>query len=63
MVLNAIYELPIFNNRSSLMGKLLGGWTISAVSQLQTGTPFSIGTNDDFAGVGRFGSGSRSSGG
>ena len=52
VVLNAIYELPIFKDRSRLMGKLLGGWTITAVSQMQTGTPFSIRTGDDFAGVG-----------
>ena len=58
MVLNAIYELPIFKDRSKLTGKLFGGWTISAVSQMQTGTPFSIGSGDDFAGVGT-GSGSQ----
>lgn len=58
VVLNAIYELPIFRDRSRLMGKLLGGWTITAVSQMQTGTPFSIATGDDFAGVGT-GSGSQ----
>jgi hypothetical protein len=52
VVLNAIYELPIFKDRSKLSGKLLGGWTLSAVSQMQTGTPFSVGTGDDFAGVG-----------
>lgn len=58
MVLNAIYELPIFKDRSKLSGKLLGGWTVSAVSQMQTGTAGSIGTGDDFAGVGT-GSGSQ----
>jgi hypothetical protein len=52
VVLNGIYELPIFRDRSRLVGKLLGGWTLTAVSQMQTGTPFSIGTGDDFAGVG-----------
>jgi hypothetical protein len=52
MVVNAIYELPFLKERSSLMGKILGGWTISAVSQFQTGTPISIRTGDDFAGVG-----------
>lgn len=52
MVLNAIYEVPFFKDRSKLSGKLLGGWTITAVSQMQTGTPFTIGTGDDFAGVG-----------
>ncbi len=57
-VINGIYELPIFKDQSKWTGKLLGGWTITAVSQMQTGTPFSIGTNDDFAGVGT-GSGSQ----
>jgi hypothetical protein len=57
VVLNAVYELPIFKDKSKLTGKLLGGWTVTAVSQMQTGTPFSIGTNDDFAGVGGVGSG------
>jgi hypothetical protein len=52
MVVNAIWELPIFKDRSSLMGKVLGGWTFSAVSQFQTGTPFTVATGDDFAGVG-----------
>jgi hypothetical protein len=52
MVLNTVYEVPLFRDRSRWTGKVLGGWTISAVSQMQTGTPFSIGTNDDFAGVG-----------
>jgi hypothetical protein len=58
MVLNAIYELPIFKDRSKLTGKVLGGWTVSAVSQMQTGTPGTIATGDDFAGVGT-GSGSQ----
>ncbi len=52
MVINAIYELPIFRDRATLMGKVLGGWTFSAVSQFQTGTPFTVGSGDDFAGVG-----------
>ncbi|MEP7340255.1 MAG: TonB-dependent receptor, partial [Acidobacteriota bacterium] len=52
MVINAIYELPFFKDRAKLSGKLLGGWTITAVSQMQTGTPGSVGTGDDFAGVG-----------
>lgn len=52
LVVNAIYDLPFFRNYASLAGKLLGGWTLSMVSQFQTGTPFSVGTGDDFAGVG-----------
>lgn len=52
LVVNGIYELPFFRDHSNLTGKLLGGWTISAISQFQTGTPLSIRTGDDFAGVG-----------
>lgn len=58
LVVNYIYQLPFFKDQSKLSGKLLGGWTISGVSQFQTGTPFSIATADDFAGVGP-GSGSQ----
>jgi hypothetical protein len=54
LVLNGIYELPFFKDKSTLAGKLLGGWTLSAVSQMQTGTP--LGTirvvGGDVAGVG-----------
>lgn len=58
-VMNVIWELPFFKDKTKLSGKLLGGWQISEVTQLQTGTPFSVQTGDDFAGVGP-GSGSGS---
>jgi len=51
-VINSIWQLPFFTNKSSLTGKVLGGWQISTVVQFQTGTPFSVQTPDDFAGVG-----------
>ncbi|MDQ3687698.1 MAG: Plug and carboxypeptidase regulatory-like domain-containing protein [Acidobacteriota bacterium] len=52
LVINGVYEFPFFRDRSTLKGKLLGGWAIAATSQMQTGTPISIRTGDDFAGVG-----------
>jgi hypothetical protein len=52
LVLNAVYQLPFFKDKSRLSGKLLGGWTISAISQFQTGNPTTIGTDADYAGVG-----------
>ena len=52
LVLNAVYQLPFFRDKSTLSGKLLGGWTISAISQFQTGNPTTIGTDADYAGVG-----------
>jgi hypothetical protein len=52
MVVTGIYALPVFEDHSTFLGKVLGGWTLSAISQFQTGTPLSVTTGDDFAGVG-----------
>ena len=52
MVLNFIYEVPLFRDTQRLSGKLLGGWQFTGVSQFQSGTPFTVSTGDDFAGVG-----------
>jgi hypothetical protein len=52
LVVNAVYQLPFFKDRSVWTGKLFGGWTLSAISQWQTGTPITIGTDADYAGVG-----------
>lgn len=52
MVINYMYGLPIFRNNRALAGKLLGGWQISGILQLQTGTPCSAVVNTDYAGVG-----------
>jgi hypothetical protein len=51
-VINVIYELPFLRNRSTLAGKLLGGWQLTAVTQFQSGLPFTVGSADDLAGVG-----------
>jgi hypothetical protein len=50
------YDLPFFKNQTALSGKLLGGWQLSGLSQFQTGTPCGVGTNNDYAGVGEYGS-------
>jgi hypothetical protein len=52
VVINTIYELPFFRDKTSLTARLLGGWQISAVEQFNTGSPVSVQTGDDFAGVG-----------
>jgi hypothetical protein len=52
LVLNYVWELPIFKDGSTLAGKTLGGWEISGVTQFQTGTPNQIGLSTDMAGVG-----------
>jgi hypothetical protein len=56
VIINYIYDLPLFKNQHNLAGRMLGGWEISGATQFQTGTPCGIGTNNDFAGVGEWGS-------
>ena len=52
VVITFAYQPPIFKDQTRLSGKLLGGWVLSGVSQMATGNPITIGTGDDFAGVG-----------
>src|SRR5262249_29827940 len=52
LVLNWVYDLPFFKDQSRLSGKVLGGWKFTGVTQFQTGTPITIQTGDDIAGVG-----------
>ncbi len=49
-VVNFIYQMPLFGQ--GLVNKVLGSWQVSMTAQFQTGTPFSVQTGDDFAGVG-----------
>ena len=53
-VANYLYQLPFLHGRSGFVGKALGGWQISGITQYQTGLPCSvIQPNQDFAGVGQ----------
>jgi len=56
LIVNFLYELPIFRNSHSFAGKVLGGWQISGIFQAQTGTPCSVGKDNDYVGVGNDGS-------
>jgi hypothetical protein len=58
LVLNYIYELPIFRGGNGIPHRLLGGWEVSGVNQFQSGVPLSVRTSEDIAGVGT-GSGSQ----
>ena len=51
-ILNGIYEIPFFKGASSWTHRLLGNWDLSGVYQAQSGTPFSVRNNVDYAGVG-----------
>jgi hypothetical protein len=50
-IANYIYELP-YKGASSWTRRWLGNWEISGIYQAQTGTPFSVRMNVDYAGVG-----------
>ncbi len=49
---NVIYELPVFRNSSGVTKTVLGGWQVTLLAQFQTGTPFTVGSTDDIAGIG-----------
>lgn len=57
-VTNFVYDLPFLAQSRGVKRAVLGGWQVSGVIQAQTGTPFTVATGDDFAGVG-VGSGSQ----
>ena len=52
VIINYLYDLPLFRHASGLAGKALGGWQISGITQFQTGLPCSIAGPNDYAGVG-----------
>ena len=53
-VLSGIYELPFFRNSGNLLMRgLLGGWQVSGVATLQSGSPLNVTIQGDRANVGR----------
>ena len=51
ITINGVYTLP-FHSNSRLANEVLGGWQLSQIYNFQTGTPFSVTTTSDIAGVG-----------
>ena len=51
LVTNFIYELPFFNE-PGMLRTVLGGWALTGMIGYYAGTPFQIGTGEDFAGIG-----------
>ncbi len=50
LIVNYIYEIPF--RGSGTLARIFGNWDVSGIYQYQSGGPFSIRSNDDFAGVG-----------
>ena len=51
-IANYLYQLPFFRRQQGFIGRALGGWQVSGISQFQTGTPCSVAGSSDYAGVG-----------
>src|SRR5262249_7285574 len=56
LIVNYMYELP-FGRGTGWLARVLGNWDVSGVYQYQSGSPFSVRSSDDFAGVGGDGGG------
>ena len=52
LVVNYVWNIPYGNPSNGLIRNSIGNWQLSGVTQAQTGEPLSVGTGDDFAGVG-----------
>jgi hypothetical protein len=52
LVTNYVYDLPFFTHTKGPVGTALGGWQLSGTVQAQSGTPITISTSNDYAGVG-----------
>lgn len=37
-----LYELPMYKDQAGVLGKVLGGWSISGITTFQSGVPFNI---------------------
>jgi hypothetical protein len=51
LAINAVYEVPFFQEQRGFAGKVLGGWQISPFLTLQSGAPFTVLNGADPGGV------------
>jgi hypothetical protein len=47
LVFNYVYTLPFFKGQSGAQGRLLGGWELSGITSLISGSNFSVVQNED----------------
>jgi hypothetical protein len=52
LVFNYVYDLPFFAHSNGLTHSLLGGWELSGVTTIETGTPLNLGYGKDNLGLG-----------
>jgi hypothetical protein len=62
LTVNYVYEIPIFKNSHGPAGLVLGGWELSGILTMYTGSPFTVTTSNlDPAGLGLLGNSASSS--
>jgi hypothetical protein len=49
LTISYVYDLPFFKNATGAQRTLLGGWQLSGITSIQTGTPFSVVNGSDFS--------------
>lgn len=52
LIINYVYDLPFLKNNTSAAGHILGGWELSGVTSIESGSPITINAGSDFAGTG-----------
>jgi Carboxypeptidase regulatory-like domain/TonB dependent receptor len=52
LILSYVYDIPLFSHRQGLLRTTLGGWTLSGITSLQSGTPLNTSITGDPAGIG-----------
>ena len=53
LILSYVYDIPTPEGwRSNALGQVLGGWTLSGITSMQTGTPLNITVSGDPVGLG-----------
>jgi hypothetical protein len=53
LVLTYIYQLPFLRNQPGVIGKVLGGWQFSGLTNFQSGQPTGLGVSGDISGTGQ----------
>ncbi len=49
VVASAIYTPPVFKDQKGLLSRVLGGWSVSGITTIQSGLPVSVTTNQNTA--------------
>jgi hypothetical protein len=54
LVISPIWQIPMGRHGNSLMSKIAGGWSVAAIASFQSGTPFTIFSNNNSSQLNNF---------